>query len=630
MVAVGGRYQVGDYLIDTTLYRVSTGGAPVPVEPKVFDLLVYLIRHRDRVLSREELFQEVWNGREVSDTTLSNHVKSARRALGDSGDLQQTIQTVRGRGYQFIAPVVEVTSNGAPREAPRPRRPLWLVPLASAVLLLVAAALFGWRHIGPADVAQQAGEPRLLVLPIEVTGDAETWQPWTDELTRRLIGNLRQISGMQVKDRATAFALQTNQTHAYIRQQLPDVRYVLSGVLRVAAGTPSVTMELDDLRTGEQVWARAFAYPRGVDDARLSEMQSTITAAVSESLKVTILEDERHVLNGAGAPSTKKPEALALYVQGWKHLQVPDYESLKKAVVLFDRAIALDDKFYDAHLARGEAYRWIYSYYETPRDVLPKVVAAFERARDLRPDSPEPLSALGLTYALAWDWTRAWENLNAARARDPHLVSTDLGFAVYYSGLGDVERMKQALYRARETDPLNLELADWGNWTLFCNGEVDASREWANDMMAKHPAVGVITTDASIGVYMAGDYARAVKLAEKGRLLEDSPLAQIILAQAYGYNGQKDEVRPLLEAAAKSGVYTCPYESAIGYLTLGETDTAMALLEQAYDKRSNCLVFLRVDPRLQPLREHPRHRAHYLDLLARVGLDDEKVKSYPR
>lgn len=630
MVADSGRYQVGDYLIDTTLYRISTKGAPVPVEPKVFDLLVYLIRHRDRVLSREELFQQVWDGREVSDATLSNHVKSARRALGDSGELQQTIQTVRGRGYQFIAPVVEVAANVVSAEEPRQRRPIWLLPLATAVLLLVAAALFGWRYIGPVEVAQQAGEPRLLVLPIEVAGDTGTWQPWTDELTRRLIGNLRQISGMQVKDRATAFAFHTNQTHDYIRKQLPDVRYVLSGVLRVAAGTPSVTMELDDLRTGEQVWARSFAYPRSVDDARLGEMQSTITAAVSESLKVTILEDERRALSEAGAPSTKNREALALYVEGWKHLQVPDYESLKKAIVLFDRAIALDDRFYDAHLARGEAYRWIYSYYETPRDVLPKVVAAFEKARDLRPDSAEPLSALGLTYAMAWDWTKAWENLNAARARDPNLVITDLGFAVYYSGLGDIERMKQALYRARETDPLNLEIADWGNWTLFCNGEVDASREWANDMMAKHPAVGVITTDASIGVYMAGDYARAVKLAEKGRLLEDSPLAQIILAQAYGYNGQKDEVRPLLEAAAKSGVYTCPYESAIGYLTLGETDTAMALLEQAYDKRSNCLVFLRVDPRLQPIREHPRHRAHYLDLLARVGLDDEKVKSYPR
>jgi hypothetical protein len=121
-----------------------------------------------------------------------------------------------------------------------------------------------------------------------------------------------------------------------------------------------------------------------------------------------------------------------------------------------------------------------------------------------------------------------------------------------------------------------------------------------------------------------------VKLAERGRLLEDSPLAQIILAQAYGYNGEKEKVRPLLEMAARSGVYTCPYESAVGYLTVGETDTAMGLLEQAYEKRSNCLVFLRVDPRLEPVRVNDRHRGQYLDLLGRVGLDDQSVRSYPR
>ena len=78
------KYQVAEYTIDTTLYRITAGGSAVPVEPKVFDLLVYLIRHRDRVLSREELFKEVWDGREVSDATLSNHVKSARKILGDS------------------------------------------------------------------------------------------------------------------------------------------------------------------------------------------------------------------------------------------------------------------------------------------------------------------------------------------------------------------------------------------------------------------------------------------------------------------------------------------------------------------------------------------------------------------
>ena len=99
------KYEVGGYVIDTTLYRISNGGAVVPVEPKVFVLLVYLLQHRDRVLSREELFQNVWDGRAVSDATLSNHVKIARKALGDNGDLQQTIQTIRGRGYQFVAPV---------------------------------------------------------------------------------------------------------------------------------------------------------------------------------------------------------------------------------------------------------------------------------------------------------------------------------------------------------------------------------------------------------------------------------------------------------------------------------------------------------------------------------------------
>ena len=92
------KYQVGGFTIDTARYRVSDGDTAVPVEPKVFDLLVHLIRHRDRVMTREELFKDVWEGREVSDATLSNHVKSARKLLGDNGDLQQTIQTVRSRG----------------------------------------------------------------------------------------------------------------------------------------------------------------------------------------------------------------------------------------------------------------------------------------------------------------------------------------------------------------------------------------------------------------------------------------------------------------------------------------------------------------------------------------------------
>ncbi len=149
-------------------------------------------------------------------------------------------------------------------------------------------------------------------------------------------------------------------------------------------------------------------------------------------------------------------------------------------------------------------------------------------------------------------------------------------------------------------------------------------------MMDLHPTMGVIFTDAAIGAYLGREYKRAITLAEHGRSLEDTPLAKIVAAQAFGYDGQKEKVRPLLEEAAKSDSYVCPYESAVGYLSIGDTDKAMQLLEVAYQKLSNCLVFLRFDPRLQPIREHPRHQKTYLDLLQRVGLDDAKFHSYPR
>jgi DNA-binding winged helix-turn-helix (wHTH) protein/TolB-like protein len=639
----GRQYLVGDYLIDTARYRISSVGAAVPVEPKVFDLLVYLIRNRDRVVTREELFETVWDGRAVSDATLSNHVKSARKVLGDSGELQQTIQTVRGRGYQFIAPVNEVAGGAddpanspspAPATAPASRhgRPLWLTGLAAA-LLVVAAAVFGWRYLGVADAPRDLQEPRLLVVPLDVyRGEPEAWQPWADELTRRLVTSLQQVSGLQTLGRATSFMFVEKQDkrHEFIHEKLPDVRYALGGMLDFSADNkPTVTMELHDLSTGRLVWTQSYAYPHRADDEDRARLQLIITRAVSTSLEVTILEDEKRTLERLGKSPTRNSEAMDLYVQGWKYLLLPDYESLKKAIGLFDRAIALDPDFYDAHLARGKALRYIYGYYETPKDVFPRVVEAFEKARALRQDAAEPLSELGFTYALAWQWTKAWENLDAARQKNRNLATTELGLAIYYSGLHEVERVKSSLEHARELDPLDIEIADWGNWALFLSNEIAASRAWGIEMMEKHPAVGFIFTDAAVGAYMGKEYERAIELATHGLSLENSPLAQIVAAQAFGYAGQAGKARPLLEAAAKSEYYACPYESAVGYLSIGDVDKAMQMLEVAYEKLSNCLVFLRFDPRLDSIRKDPYRKA-YLDLLARVGLDDEKFNRYPR
>jgi len=627
------KYQIAEYVIDTAQYRISSADAAIPAEPKVFDLLVYLIRHRDRVLSREELFREVWDGREVSDATLSNHVKSARKILGDSGELQKTILTIRGRGYQFIAPVTILPESAERAESAGGDKAV--VPLASPVVparhlrplviagVLLFVGLFAWGAFAWFPSRPEPSAPHIVVVPFDVSGDSpETWRPFADQVTREMIHNLRKISGLRVTPTPSAFTFRGNKTRDHIRRQLPDVHYVLDGVVSIAAGNAlRISMELEDLNTGLVVWDKE--YEGRTDDTNLFAMQSGIAAAVSDSLMVTILADEQRALDEFPTSNLK---AYELYVAGRYELDRLSHESLPHAIELFDQAIALDPKFFDAYIARSDAYRQLFGYFEPPINMLQKVVDSIAEAQQLRPDSAEAWSSLGLTYVMAWRWRDAWIALNKAKRADPTLAQTELGFALYYSGLGEVEKVKRALADAERLDPLNSEMADWGNWALFTVGEAKAAREWVDKQMRQHPDIGMLFSGAGVGAYIAGDYERAVKLAEHGAELDGSPVALIMLAQAYGYAGQKAKVVPLLEKAASAGTYICPYESAAAYLSIGDEARAMALLDEAVAKRSNCLIFLRNDPRLAPIRQHP----HYPVLLSRVGLDDVALRSYKR
>jgi TolB-like protein/Tfp pilus assembly protein PilF len=503
-----------------------------------------------------------------------------------------------------------------------------LLPVAAAFLVVIAAIVV-WRMSHSPDASIAASPPVVLALPLELSSEAPaTWQGWADEISRRVIGSLRGISGLRAMDRATSFSFgAANRTHEHIRHQLPDVRYVLSGVVTPASDRSfRITMELDELATGRQIWRKVYEHRGLFDEAALTEVEAAIASAVSQSLQVTLLEDERLGLRRLHEPLTADRQALELYVEGWRYLQLYDYESLKKAASLFEQAVARDDKFFDAWLALGEANRWIFGYYETPKDALPRVVSALERAKALRPESAEPLSALALTYTMAWDWDQAWKYLTLAREKDPHLVTTEVAFALYYCAHGEPELVKQALAHGKENDPLNAELADWGDWALFMVGEPDAARDWVTGMMERHPTFGIMFAGAGVGASITGDYPRAVKLAEQGHLLDNSPVVKVMLAQAYGYAGRTDEARALLHEAERAGVYTCPYESAAAYQAIGDADTSMAMLEKSYDKRSNCLIFLRGDPRFKPLREDPRYQQRFQALLVRIGLDDDAVR----
>ena len=352
----------------------------------------------------------------------------------------------------------------------------------------------------------------------------------------------------------SAFTFKDNKARDHIKRQLPEVQYVLDGVVSISAGnTLRITAELEDLNRSLVVWDKD--YEGRTDDTNLFAMQSGIAAAVSDSLKVAILADERRALDEFPTTNLKAYES---YVAGRYQLDLLSHESLPRAIKLFDEAIALDPKFFDAYIARSDAYRQLFAYFEPPINMLQQVVDSLSEAQALRPDSAEAWSSLGLTYVMAWRWKDAWIALSKAKRRDPTLAQTELGFALYYSGLGEAEKVKHALADGERLDPLNAEMADWGNWALFMVGESAAAREWVDRKMQQHPDIGIVASGAGVGAYIAGDYERSVQLAERGAEQDGSPVALIMLAQAYGYAGQKEKVLPLLEKAASAGYLRMP------------------------------------------------------------------------
>jgi DNA-binding winged helix-turn-helix (wHTH) protein/TolB-like protein/tetratricopeptide (TPR) repeat protein len=623
------KYQVAKFEIDTEQFQITCANNVLAVEPKVFDLIIYLIENRHRLVTRDELFEQVWRGRDVSDTTLSNHIKSARKIFGDDGDLQQVIKTLRGRGYQFIAqvttpiPIEQVStiiklSASSDSNKPLPRKTINKV--AYLGLALFAFILTFWKFSSnPTPLLER---PYILVVPFDISGaEQEKWLPFAEQMTREVIRDLRKISSLNVIPTSSAFTFKRNKTQQFIKEQLPNVRYVLSATINMdEQSNLRITPELEDLQSGKLIWDDEFA--GRIDNTTFFSIQASIATSLSKSLKVVIQDKEKASL---GELPTTNLKAYELFVSGQQQRDLLTHQSLLNAVKLFSDAIALDPKFEAAYVAKADTYRIIMAYFAKPVEVLPLVIDAVSEVLKLNPNSAEARSSLGMAYVLAWRWQDAWDLLSQAQQLDENLVLTELGFALYYAGIGDIKGVHESLNKANQLDPLNIELADWGHWSLAMVGDIDAAVAWAKNQIQLHPDVGMIYSGASVSASLAGDHKGAIELAKKGIELDvEASYPLLALAQAYGHAGEVDKMTPLLTKTQSNKSYQCPYETAVTHLLMNNIDETFKQLNQAVNYRSNCLVFTRHDLRLLPIRQDPRFAA----LLIRIGLDDNSVQKY--
>jgi TolB-like protein/cytochrome c-type biogenesis protein CcmH/NrfG len=419
------------HTLDTERRELLRGGRHVAVQPQVFDLLVYLVRNRDRVVSKDDLIALIWGGRIVSDSTLTSRINAARTAIGDSGKDQKLLRTIARKGFRFVGQVKEPPGSVQPRVAPvqidEQRRPL---PVAD--------------------------RPAIAVLAFDnMSGDGDQ-EYFSDGISEDIITALSKVRWFFVIARNSSFVYKGKPVHLRQVAEELGVRYVVEGSVRKGGDRVRITAQLNDVATGSHVWAEH--YDRGLTD--MFAVQDEITDAIVAAIEPQIYAAENY-------RARRKPpnslDAWDLVMRALSHYWRVTRQDHLIAQELLKKAIAIDANYGQAHsvlatshmfgvhlgwadiasaapLAERAALAAIQADNEDPwaHTALGSVcfstrrlddsLAEFELALKLNPN----FSLAQGYYALALSYSGRWQDSYEAAQRAIRLSPRDPSMAIYY------------------------------------------------------------------------------------------------------------------------------------------------------------------------------------------------------
>lgn len=351
------KVRIGDWILDSNLNRIEREGEFVSIEPLAAEVLGYLARNPNQVVSVDELTEQLWQRRFVGDSPVYRIVAELRRALEDDAQQPRYIETIRKRGYRLVAAVEWITEQAEADSSIPTSRKRWPGPTGlwhSKASKLIAFVLLGVLAITAVlQVVQKHSAPReasVAVLPFDDMSADKTNAHYADGITEVLIHQLSQVQNLRVIAKTSSFAFKDTNTDIRKIGEMLDVEAILEGSVQMSDGKLRIAAQLIDTRTGTHYWSKL--YDR--DDTDIFAIQDEIAASVVAALAVTLLDHEE--LPRSASVGTNNFAAYENYLSGVRQLNAATHESLPRAASNFERAIELDGGYLQARLALADTY----------------------------------------------------------------------------------------------------------------------------------------------------------------------------------------------------------------------------------------------------------------------------------
>lgn len=514
-------YEFGKFRCDPREHLLLCDGRPVSLSPKSFETLVVLIQSSGRLLTKDELMQQVWPDSFVEEANLTINISALRKALGESSGGQQYIETVPKRGYRFVAQVIEHRDDGEPPP-----------PVKISVIDISAIAVLPFADMSPARDQDYLCEG----------------------LAEELINALTCIDGLRVASRTASFQFRDAGADIRAVGQHLGVGALVEGSVRKAGDRLRVTVQLIEVATGFHRWSQRF--DRNLDD--VFAIQDEIAESVATSVRGNVLS--QHEKQALLRPQTAM-EAYEYYLRGRQHLPRMTQPDLQRSGEMFERAIELDAGYGPAFAGLATVHATMYEWFGAREEDLVQAERASQKALQLAPGLVDTHVSRGFTLSLYRRYDEAVNEFEEAIRINPNFFDAYYYFARSSFARGDIERSAELFRMAAKIRHEDFQSPMLLSQSLRMLGRIEEASEAvkegihrAENALALNPRDGRALSLGSGTLFHDGQQARALEWSQRSLELYPDDAGTLVNAACLRAKlGQKEEALELLERVFARG-----------------------------------------------------------------------------